>query len=250
MSGPDARAAIEALATGSTCAKYLWKDRGKAPKGYPKGVALVFARAVCEPSRSDVVVVSQANTGKDLTDALSWYKSVFDGLGMPNEKAGIDTLRHAYTLLIGLGMRESSGQHCVGRDASASNTDANSAEAGAWQTSYDSKGFSPELPKLFSAYQADASGCFLDVFSQGVTCSAADWKNWGTGTGVTFQKLEKECPAFAAEYAAVMLRVSGGSKGHYGPLRTKAAEVRPECDEMLKGVQGLVIENPQVCNTL
>ena len=45
-----------------------------------------------------------------------------------------------------------------------------------------------------------------------------------------FQKVERGCPAFGAEYAAVMLRVDGGSKGHYGPLRTKAAEIRPECE--------------------
>jgi hypothetical protein len=242
--------AIKALAGTSACYKYQWKDRGQAPKGYVQGVALVFARAVCNPNRSDVLVVSKANTGDDGHDALSWYKSIFSGLSMKNDVAGVDTLRHAYTLLLGLGMRESSGEHCCGRDASATNTSADTAEAGAWQTSYNSHVFSPELPKLFAKYKADSSGCLLATFSAGVTCSADNWKNWGTGDGFEFQKLEKECPAFAAEYAAVMLRVSGGSQGHYGPLRTRAAEVRPECDEMFHQVQTLVGQSPSACGSL
>jgi hypothetical protein len=221
------------------------------PLGYLEGVALVFARAVCNASRSDVLVVSEAKTGKDSSDALSWYNSNFAAVGMTNDVGGRDTLRHAYTLLLGLGMRESSGQHCVGRDPTASNTTANSAEAGAWQTSWDSHVASVELPKLFSLYQASASGCLLDVFSQGVTCSAADWKNWGAaGDGLSFQQLEKACPAFAAEYAAVMLRVDGGTAGHYGPLRTKAAEVRPECDALLRQVETVVEQSPSGCAAL
>lgn len=244
-------ASIETIAVTSSCYKYQWKDRGQAPKGYVKGVAKVFARAVCNPTRSDVLVVSKANTGDDVKDAISWFNSNFAAVNMTNEVAGVDTLRHAYTLLLGLGMRESSGEHCCGRDASATNTSSESAEAGAWQTSYDSRGASVELPKLFEKYKADDSGCLLDTFKEGVTCSDANWKNWGTGAdGLLFQKMEKECPAFAAEYAAVMLRVLGGSKGHYGPLRTKAAEIRPECDAMFHAVQDEVTAHPAVCDVL
>jgi hypothetical protein len=47
-----------------------------------------------------------------------------------------------------------------------------------------------------------------------------------------------------------MLRVSGGSAGHYGPLRTRAAEVRAECDAMFQEVQGLVEQTPAVCGLL
>ena len=147
-------------------------------------------------------------------------------------------------------MRESSGEHCCGRDTSASNTSSDSAEAGAWQTSWDSHGASTELPKLFAHYQADATGCLLDTFAEGVTCSAANWADFGSGDGRTFQQMEKECPAFAAEYAAVMIRVDGGSVGHYGPLRTKAAEVRPECDAMFQKVQAVVQKTPSVCGVL
>ena len=152
--------------------------------------------------------------------------------------------------LTGLGMRESSGEHCCGRDTSASNTPAETAEAGAWQTSWNSHVFSTELPLLFDKYMADDSGCLLDVFSQGVTCSASNWESYGSGDGFDFQELEKNCPAFAAEYAAVMLRVSGGSVGHYGPLRTRAAEVRPECDELFQQVQAIIAQTPSVCGLL
>lgn len=245
-----ARQAIIDTAAGSACYDYEWKDRGQAPAAYIKGMALVFGRAVCNPARTDVVVVSQPKTSDDEHDALSWYSTIFSNLGMSNDAAGVDTLRHAYTLLTGLGMRESSGEHCCGRDTSASNTSADTAEAGAWQTSWNSHVFSDELPLLFDKYMADKSGCLLDIFSDGVTCSASNWDSYGSGDGFDFQELEKNCPAFAAEYAAVMLRVSGGSLGHYGPLRTRAAEVRPECDELFQQVQGIIAKTPSVCGLL
>ncbi len=245
-----ARQSILDTASGSACYDYEWKDRGQAPLAYIKGMALVYGRAVCNQSRSDVVVVSKAKTSDGEHDALAWYSAIFSGLGMSNDAAGVDTLRHAYTLLTGLGMRESSGEHCCGRDTSASNTSAETAEAGAWQTSWNSHVFSTELPLLFDKYMADDSGCLLDVFSQGVTCSASNWESYGSGDGFDFQELEKNCPAFAAEYAAVMLRVSGGSVGHYGPLRTRAAEVRPECDELFQQVQAIIAQTPSVCGLL
>ena len=242
--------AIKALAVGSVCYRYQWLNRGQMPRGYIKGVALSFARGVCAPMRSDIAVVSMAKTTNTQRDALAWYTTEFAALNMSNAVAGLDTFRHTYTLLIGLGMRESSGEHCTGRDTSATNTTADSAEAGAWQTSYDSRGSSPELPILFAQYQASTRGCFLSAYAEGVTCTAANWQNWGSGNGAVFQQLEKDCPGFAAEYAAVMLRVQGGSLGHYGPLRTKAAELRPECDTMLRGVQAIVAAHPEVCGVL
>ena len=52
---------------------------------------------------------------------------------MDNDAAGVDTVRHLFVLLIGLGMRESSGKYCEGRDKSASNRSAETAEAGLFQ---------------------------------------------------------------------------------------------------------------------
>jgi hypothetical protein len=58
---------------------------------------------------------------------------------MRNDVSGIDTLRHLFVLMIGLGMRESSGRYCEGRDQSASNTSADTAEAGLFQTSWNAR---------------------------------------------------------------------------------------------------------------
>jgi len=96
--------AIEKLAENSQRVKYNWNNRGHAPKGYVKGIGLVFAKSICNQTNSDVQVVSQANSGND-KDALSWYKAEFDKHKMNNDTSGLDTLRHAYTLLIGLGMQ-------------------------------------------------------------------------------------------------------------------------------------------------
>ncbi|MGN6151852.1 MAG: hypothetical protein ACTHOH_07555 [Lysobacteraceae bacterium] len=245
---------IGAIAEASSCARVDWADRGRAPKAYMRGMALVYARAVCQPERADVAVVSSARaaTGPvaNKKDALTWYESKFAAVGMSNATNGVDTLRHAYTLLIGLGMRESSGRHCVGRDLSADFTTANSAEAGLFQTSFGARTQHPTLSALYQQYKADPSGCMLETFSKGVSCKASDAKNHGVGEGVLWQQLTKSCPAFSAEYAAVLMRVHGGSQGEFGPLRKKKAEVIPACDTMLKQVEDLVRSNPAMCSDL
>jgi len=186
---------IKTYAAASACYRYQWLNRGQMPRGYAKGVALSFARGVCAPSRSDIAVVSMAKTTNTQRDALAWYSAEFSILSLDNSVAGLDTSRHASTLLSGLGMRESSGEHCTGRDMSATNTTADSAEAGAWQTSYDSRGSSPELPILFAQYRASNRGCFLSAYAEGVPCTAANWPNWGTGGGARFPLRRRGCPA-------------------------------------------------------
>ena len=166
--------------------------------------------------------------------------------GMNNDTAGADTLRHLFVLLIGLGMRESSGKYCEGRDRSASNTTAETAEAGLFQTSFNARTASPLLPTIFAAYSENPSG-FVDVFKEGVNCSAADLENFGSGDGEEFQRLSKACPAFAAEFAALGLR---HLRTHWGPINRQGAEVRPECDAMLRQVQDAVDASPELCSAL
>jgi hypothetical protein len=219
-----------------------------------RGMAIVFARAVCQADRADVQVVSSARAtpGPETNkrDALTWYEAQFAALGMSNATGGVDTLRHAYTLLIGLGMRESSGQFCVGRDRSANFITADSAEAGLFQTSFGARTQHATMSALYEKYKADPSGCLLETFKRGVSCPAKDAENFGTGEGNRWQQLTKTCPAFATEYAAVLMRVHGGSKGEFGPLRNRAAQVMPVCDAMFKQVQDLVRSNPQMCSAL
>jgi Putative peptidoglycan binding domain/N-acetylmuramoyl-L-alanine amidase len=238
VSSSKATDEILRIAGTSDISRYSWKQRGRAPIGYIKGMALTYAR-LCQKLRAGdpaAIEMAKADTANRNTDALAWYAEIFAASRMDNSVAGVDTLRHLFVLLIGLGMRESSGQHCEGRDRSASNTTAETAEAGLFQTSFNARKAHPLLSALFSQYSANPSG-FLDVFKEGVRCSPANHKNFGSGAGRDFQRLSKECPAFAAEFAALALR---NIRKHWGPISTRKAELRQECDEMLLQVQNVV----------
>jgi hypothetical protein len=239
---------ITQIAAQSEIARYFWKDRGIAPKGYIKGMALAYARVYCKLGAGDATATEMATpkSADSAHDALAWYDPIFAAAGMDNDTAGADTLRHLFVLLIGLGMRESSGRYCEGRDRSASNTTAETAEAGLFQTSFNARTASPLLPTIFTEYSENPSG-FVEVFKEGVKCSASDLENFGSGDGAEFQRLSKACPAFAAEFAALGLR---HLRTHWGPINRRGAEVRPECDAMLRQVQDAVDANPELCSAL
>jgi hypothetical protein len=179
---------------------------------------------------------------------------------MQNDTAGVDTLRHSYALLIGLGMMESSGKYCEGRDVSECFAKADSAEAGLFQTSYGARLSSPVLPELFQSYSADQSHCLLEVFKGPFTCRVQKSHNpqcpsatsdvAGEGPGADWQRLTKICPAFATEYGAVVLRKHGGVKGEFNPIRKRQAELLPACDGMLRQAQSFVEQHPEVCSAL
>jgi hypothetical protein len=234
------------VATNSAIARYHWLDRGVAPHGYIKGMAVVYAKVYCKLKAGDPVAkeIAKANTGNTEKDALAYYAQKFRDVGMNNSVAGVDTLRHLFVLLIGLGMRESSGQYCEGRDRSARNTKAETAEAGLFQTSYNAKSANSLLPKLFEQYLSHPSG-FVEIFKEGVSCTPKDLENFGDDhdenekKGKEFQRLSKACPAFAVEFAAVGLR---NIRKHWGPINRHEAEIRPEVDAMLLEVQKVVDE--------
>ena len=196
----------------TSCAGYVWKNRSKAPIGYIKGVAAVYAR-------------TKSNAAKPLGDvnhdALAWY-GMKDG----------DLMLKTYTLLIGLGMRESSGNYGEGRDMSANNVQVDTAESGLFQFSYNLNAADPGLQKIYADYKAHPEKCLLDVFKEGIARSPSP-NFFGSGEGLTFQHLARECPAFAVEYAALGIRVL---RRHWGPVNRKEAEYRPECEAMLKAL--------------
>ena len=214
-------------ATTSNVATLVWKDRGVAPIAYVKGMSILYAKAYCRPN----AVVSEALGSTD-KDALAYY--------------GIEaTNRNAYAFLFGLGMRESSGKHCTGRDGSANNIASDTAEAGMFQTSYDSRGAHASLVPLFKNY---SDKCHLEFFKERVTCSASNAKNWGNGAdGLAFQKKLKECPAFAAEYAAITVRKL---RKHYGPINRKEVQFRSEVVQLFASIEKIVDANPEVCTVL
>src|SRR5262245_39526332 len=220
---------ITAAVVGSSCADHVWGDRrGRAPIGYVKGLALTYAKSFCEIKRGEhsaaELMASQLGDAKQ--DALSHY-----ALKLPSEK---ERLRGLYTLALGLGMRESSGNTTEGWDRSAKSPTADTAEAGLFQTSYDSFDRSPWLKALWDSYRADARACRLEVFREGTE----DDKRAviGVGAGADFQQFTKECPSFATEYAMVVLRVS---RGHYGPINRKEAEYLQSCYQLLADVEAI-----------
>jgi len=230
------------IAAQSSIARYNWKNRGQAPIGYTKGCALAYANVYrqWQVQYPPAIDMAKANTHNSDKDALSWYAGVFDSLGLHNGMDGVDTLRHLWVLLIGLGMRESSGKHCCGRDTSASNTSSNTAEAGAWQTSYDAHSCSPQFDTLFDAFRAgegEQPQGFMEVFAESVTCSSTDWQCYGSGNGYVHQDMSKKQPAYAAEVCAITLR---NLRKHFGPINRREAEIRVEADEMLRQVQDYV----------
>ena len=244
-SSPDSQYVeyIKDLAASSACSKYSWKNRGRAPVGYIKGVALSFARSLCRLKRVDehstlsIHTILAKASGSSQKDALSHYSSQFQFLDLKINEGGEEPLKAIYVLGMGLGMRESSGKYCTGWDTSAgSNRSSSAAEAGVFQVSFDSIGASSELVKLYREYQAsDPSRCFLSTFKEGVNCGSQSIL--GTGAGAEFQKFLKSCPAFATEYAMVLLRVL---RKHFGPINRKEAEVISSCNNLLASIQDII----------
>ena len=241
---PEAQAAVDAItkiAARSAMAWVSWPmaGRGVAPLGYSKGMAVVFARVYRKLKVDDAAAIEMAKAdGRNADrDALAHYASEFAARGMRNDESGADTLRHLFVLLIGLGIAESSGRYCQGFDRSVSKIDSEAADAGLFGTTLNIiLSADALLLDLFNYYSAYPSG-FQEVFSEGVSCGADDWQNIGTGPGLKFQQLSKECPAFAVEFAGVGLR---NLRKHWGPINRKEVPLRPECDDMLRQVQRYV----------
>ena len=236
---------ILSIASRSPLVRFDWPGRGVAPLGFIKGMALTYARVYCKFKDGDpfAAEMAKANTEDADRDALAWYAPEFRAARMRNDVAAADTLRHLFVLMLGLGMRESSGRYCEGRDRSASNTTAETAEAGLFQTSFNARSASALLPRLFADYMANRAG-FVETFREGVRCRASDFENFGTGRGAEFQQLSKECPAFATEFAAVGLR---NFRKHWGPITRKEAQLRSEGDALLLAVQDVIDATPGLC---
>jgi hypothetical protein len=247
---PVSLSGIEEIAVRSSCASTNLSGKGRAPAGYLKGMALTFAKSLCRYKKRDIagLVMADRMTGNPLKDVLTYYASDFSSLGMSNDTESSSTLRHLYSLAIGLGMRESDGLYCEGRDMSASNVTSDTAEAGIFQTSWNAASASSALPKLFSEYQGE-KGCFLEYFKQSpsASCTSSRLSNYGSGNGKEFQRLSKACPAFATEFAMVVLRTR---RNHYGPINRKEAKISQVCDSMFAQIEKAVNDNPNICGGL
>ena len=229
------------LAAGSEIARYDWAQRGRAPLGYVKGMAVMYARMTCKLRAGAPVAIeaAKAHGNNANTDALTHYADIFDEAGISGD-SDEDRLRQLFVLMMGLGTRESSGRWCEGRDRAANNVTGEKAKAGMFQTSWNARSASDLMPQLFRDYAGRTD--FLSIFKEGVTARDRDLENFGSGDGLEFQRLSKNCPAFAVEFAAVGLR---NMRKHWGPINNRAAEVKRKADALYRqvgqmaGAQGL-----------
>jgi len=163
---------IVAAAKASAIARHNWKDRGVACIGYTAGMAVAYASAFARLQAHDPVAdrMSRAlepafrdSHGRLKGDALTWYSDQFRAVGMGTATA-VERLRGLFVLLLGLGMRESSGRFCEGRDRSANNISADTAEAGLFQMSFDLVAPRAELLDVFHHYQSNPAEGLIEIF--------------------------------------------------------------------------------------
>lgn len=216
-----------------------WPGRGTPESsGYYHGMAKTFALALqhllADGPAAMIMAEAQGNPDKD---ALAWYAAEFAAKGMDNSRAGPDTLRHLFTMMVGLGMRESSADSWCGRDMSASNTSSTTAEAGLFQTSYNISSCSSEIPRLLEHYRNNPNG-FHDSFGEGLSPSTSDLDTYGSGDdGAAYQFLSKYAPAFHALVTAIGMR---RLRQHWGPINRREVSINSDVDAMLQDVQELV----------
>jgi uncharacterized protein (TIGR02594 family) len=239
---PDAlaRAIDDEVDTHAKVQAISWRDRGKPPDGYYNGMAKTFALAMIRYISGDPgAKIMGAKAGPDADkDALTWYAPEFAAKKMRNDQDGVDTLRHLFVMLVGLGMRESSGNPWEGRDMSASNVESETAEAGLFQTSWNISSSADEIDDLLTEYQDDPNG-FQPTFGRDVEPSTSNLDLYGSGPGAMYQWLAKQCPAFATLVTAIGMRKA---RKHWGPIERREVEIRAEVDDMLIDVQSLVEE--------
>ncbi|MDX6188820.1 murein L,D-transpeptidase catalytic domain family protein [Flavobacterium sp. Fl-318] len=220
-----------------------WKNRGKAVWGYYYGMALMFAVLYKRLKNGDPLVKEMAkalHSDRD-RDALKRFDTVFAGKGMKNDNGEEDRLRHLFVLMFGLGVMESNGKHCAGRDITMNFDHGDDTEAGLFQTSYNVRSVARDkLSQVFETYRSSNTNGFLEYFKKGF--KSEETENYGAGDAYEFQKLSKECPAFSIEFTAIALR---NVSNHWAPVKhigdiEKGLEINSSCNELLKQVQEYV----------
>lgn len=209
---------IESIVMSNGCKDIVWKDRGKAPIGFFLGMAHAYVQTKCD---------------KDLTARLT--KEPHSKEDAYKRYGLTPTLPNIYALMVGLGIRESTGKITCGRDMSANWTQSDTAESGAWQTSLNSHVFSKYLYPFFKNWNKE---CFKDQFMKGVVVRSSDLKNWGDKPdGLLFQKKSKECGPFQLEYTALLLKET---YRHHGPLVRMEAQYYYACRDLFAKIDAVI----------
>ncbi|MGC3988365.1 MAG: peptidoglycan-binding domain-containing protein [Chthoniobacteraceae bacterium] len=240
-------AKIIQIAATSEIAHFDWPGHGVCALGYTKGMALAYGRAYCGLLRNNPFYVEMAKSlvQNEVEDALYRYRDIFTSVGLSLTGPGVDMLRHLYVLVLGLGIRESDGKWNEGIYVPDDNTKHDTAEAGAFQTSFNITYGSKLASDLYQSYRGKLDP-WLPVFQEGVPDNLKGLKNWGDGPGVEFQQLSKFNPTFAAEMAALRLR---SNCWQWNPIRKYEVTITPKADQMFQLVQNAV-DTQQLCPQL
>lgn len=228
---------IQQLVTVSGIADLEWDDRGTVPFGYYLGMCEAFALACRRLANGDpaIEIMAQA-AGDPATDALAYYAEAFAALEMSNTRSGATTLRHLFVLMIGLGVRESSGNFWEGRDLSADNVEADTTEAGLFQTSWNIRHCSNTIPPLLEEFWQNPNGFRPSFESETPDPSKSQLDCYGGGEGARYQWLARYCPCFTVFVTGVGLRLL---RAHWGPIGRREVEIVDAIDDLLLEVQDL-----------
>ncbi|WP_053003947.1 murein L,D-transpeptidase catalytic domain-containing protein [Sphingobacterium sp. Ag1] len=232
-------------------------NRGQAPYGYYYGMGLVYAALYERLKKGERIAKEMCKplSASEDVDALRRFQAtIIDETGNKlNDESNI--LRGLFLLMLGLGVMESNGKFCCGWDrgkeygwgnpAKKIQPTAENSEAGLFQTSFDviSAGSIPTavknmLMEIFQKYKSSRDG-YLEFFSKGAKCNERDAENYGTGVGLEFQVLAKQCPAFTVEFSALALR---SAALHWNPVihvnnSEKGLQIKKESNEMLMQIE-------------
>lgn len=232
--------AIISKVVSSSVLKINWDERGLAPIGFAKGMAICYGMVYEGLLLGDSISKVMVAVVEGRHDVFDYYNEQFEDVGMPNiGMPDADRLRHLFVFLYGLAARESSFGYDIGQDASApGNRTSVRAEAGWFQQSWDSLLANPiELKKLLDFYTKNPIDPMLPIFREGVTPRPGAMTNYGSGDGVTFQRLAKTCPTFSVKAAGIAIRTMCNA---WGPINNHAVELRSAVDTLFKDVQVIV----------
>lgn len=201
-------------------------------QGYHLGMAesyrLMLARFSARRPDAYVAEITAPLEGRPSTDALVRYRRQFEGLGLDVVRSPLDRLRAMYVLLFELGVRESDGRYYCGVDlgpnkpgaekAALASKDpkkavsiANATEAGLFQSSWNMSSKNKLAASLAQSFNSKRrTDGMLDTFKIGF--NQPDWikhGDLGAGAGRDFQRLAKDHPNFAVEFAALTVRNPG-----------------------------------------
>ena len=237
-----AGANLAALVDHSPLRHYDWPHRGLAPRAYQLGMLEAFLRAnriidgteqgQASPAiRRALEIATAAEIGKPSRDVLAWYSQEIADAGASMTSPG-ERLVAIFAVIVGLGMRESSGRYCVGADTPESGgepTTPENAEAGLFQVSWDSMDANADRRALFTAMKDGTD--LLDVFNTNVGCHGDDLVIHGAGEQAQFQTAMKQNSLFACLYTAMFMRQP---RSHWGPINTRKVEVRKDAVDLLR----------------